>query len=192
MHDIETQRLRLLPANPALAQRYVEFFRINAEHLRPWSPAQSILTYDAGMQRAKLSDSAKRRAEGTHFEFAIVPGHDPEGALAGHITLSNVVRGVFQACYLGYQLSAQAQGNGYMSEAARAVIAFAFERLRLHRIMANYMPANERSARLVQRLGFTVEGSARAYLFLDGAWQDHVLTSLINPGFDWEETEKLS
>lgn len=192
MKVLETERLRLLPADPALAQRYVDFFRSNAEHLRPWSPAPSALSYDVAMQQVKLSDSAKRRAAGTHFEFAIVRRDDAGGALAGQITLSNVVRGVFQACYLGYQLSADAQGHGYMSEAARAVVAFAFDELRLHRVMANYMPANDRSARLLQRLGFTIEGTAREYLFLNGAWQDHVLTSRVNPHFVWEETEKLS
>jgi ribosomal-protein-alanine N-acetyltransferase len=49
--------------------------------------------------------------------------------------------------------------------------------------MANYIPCNERSARVLKRLGFEVEGYARDYLFLAGNWQDHVLTSLINPSW---------
>jgi ribosomal-protein-alanine N-acetyltransferase len=62
-----------------------------------------------------------------------------------------------------------------------------FERMRVHRIMANFRPENERSRRLLQRLGFVEEGFARDYLFIDGAWRDHVLTSLVNPAFrdDW-------
>jgi len=86
-----------------------------------------------------------------------------------------------QACYTGYALSESAQGKGYMTEAARAGIDFIFNRVRLHRIMANYMPNNARSAALLQQLGFSIEGSARNYLYLAGAWQDHVLTSLTNP-----------
>jgi ribosomal-protein-alanine N-acetyltransferase len=50
--------------------------------------------------------------------------------------------------------------------------------------MANYRPQNERSARLLERLGFTREGLAKDYLFIDGAWRDHVLTSLTNRHFD--------
>jgi ribosomal-protein-alanine N-acetyltransferase len=68
-----------------------------------------------------------------------------------------------------------------MFEALQALVRYAFEDLKLHRIMANYMPANERSGRLLRRIGFVVEGYARDYLHLDGAWRDHILTSLTNP-----------
>lgn len=47
--------------------------------------------------------------------------------------------------------------------------------------MANYMPANRRSAAVLDRLGFAIEGKAKAYLYLGGQWRDHVLTSLTNP-----------
>jgi ribosomal-protein-alanine N-acetyltransferase len=55
--------------------------------------------------------------------------------------------------------------------------------------MANYRPENYRSARLLQRLGFRREGLAADYLFIDGAWRDHILTALVNPRFDpaWVE-----
>jgi len=63
-------------------------------------------------------------------------------------------------------------------------IAHAFDVLRLHRIQANYVPDNVRSGRLLQRLGFRKEGFAADYLFINGAWRDHVLTALLNPRFD--------
>ena len=47
--------------------------------------------------------------------------------------------------------------------------------------MANYMPTNEASGKVLKRLGFTVEGYARDYLCLNGKWEDHILTSLTNP-----------
>ena len=49
--------------------------------------------------------------------------------------------------------------------------------------MANYMPDNLRSAALLKRLGFEVEGLAKNYLYINGQWRDHVLTSLTNA--DW-------
>jgi len=50
-------------------------------------------------------------------------------------------------------------------------------------VQANARPENARSLRLLDRLGFEREGYARQYLFIDGAWRDHVLTALRAP--DW-------
>ena len=74
-----------------------------------------------------------------------------------------------------------------MTEAGRLLIHYAFEELNLHRIMASYIPHNQRSANVLKRLGFEIEGTAREYLFINGKWQDHVMTSLINP--QWRRRE---
>ncbi len=115
------------------------------------------------------------------YNFAIFFRNGGADTIVGWVNLSNIVRGAFQACHLGYSLAANAQGNGIMTEALRALIPFAFDELQLHRIMANYMPHNIRSAAVLARLGFSIEGFAKDYLYIAGAWQDHVLTSLINP-----------
>jgi ribosomal-protein-alanine N-acetyltransferase len=44
--------------------------------------------------------------------------------------------------------------------------------------MANYMPINTRSAKLLNRLGFKIEGYAEKYLLINGQWEDHILTAL--------------
>ena len=98
----------------------------------------------------------------------------------GQCTFSGIARGPFQAAYLGYGLDHRAVGKGLMTEALQAAIRYCFDQLNLHRIMANYMPTNVRSADLLKRLGFVPEGYARDYLFLAGQWQDHILTSLTN------------
>lgn len=56
-----------------------------------------------------------------------------------------------------------------------------FEQIGLHRIMANHLPRNVRSERLLASLGFEKEGYARAYLKIAGVWEDHVLRALTNP-----------
>ena len=99
----------------------------------------------------------------------------------GSVSFTNVSRGALQGCWLGYSLDGREQGNGYMTEALRAAIPHAFRVLKLHRIMAGYMPRNRRSARVLRRLGFRVEGRARQYLLIAGRWEDHVLTSLVKP-----------
>ncbi|GJA95297.1 hypothetical protein KAM358_31290 [Aeromonas caviae] len=68
-----------------------------------------------------------------------------------------------------------------MQEVVAAGIDHLFRERGLHRIMASYMPANLRSGALLERLGFEQEGYARDYLMINGRWEDHVLTALINP-----------
>jgi len=68
-----------------------------------------------------------------------------------------------------------------MKQMCDHVIIYAFEELSLNRIMANYMPRNKRSAALFDTLGFACEGRAKNYLFINGKWEDHVLTSLLKP-----------
>ena len=70
-----------------------------------------------------------------------------------------------------------------MHEALRATNRYMFDELKLHRIAANYRPENIRSGKLLAKLGFRIEGFAKDYLYIDGAWRDHVLTSATNAGF---------
>ena len=112
--------------------------------------------------------------------------------LIGTATLSQIVRGPFQACYIGYGIAKAHEGHGLMHEALRAVLSYAFNDLALHRVMANHVPDNARSARLLARLGFQPEGLAKSYLFLNGGWRDHVLTSLLASDFSVEAERNKS
>jgi len=67
-----------------------------------------------------------------------------------------------------------------MYEALKEACGFMFKEQNLHRIMANYIPSNKRSEKLLNRLDFQNEGYAKEYLFINGVWEDHILTSLTN------------
>ena len=68
-----------------------------------------------------------------------------------------------------------------MTAVVKAGIDVMFTDYGLHRIQANYMPSNTRSASLLERCGFVREGLAKSYLQIAGRWEDHVLTALVNP-----------
>jgi ribosomal-protein-alanine N-acetyltransferase len=101
--------------------------------------------------------------------------------LIGDCNFTNIVRGPFQACHLGFSIASTFEGRGLMHEGLTAAIDYVFTSLRLHRIMANYRPENTRSESLLARLGFEKEGLARSFLKINGSWADHVLTSRLNP-----------
>jgi ribosomal-protein-alanine N-acetyltransferase len=179
---IHTARLTLFIAGPDDAARCVRFNRDNEAFLKPWEPPMTPRSFDpisVADVRARAVTDAK---VGAAFSFAIAArGGGDDMPILGWCTFSNVIRGIFQACFLGYKLDERSQRQGYMTEALSASIDYLFTVQRLHRIQANYMPHNQRSAAVLRRLGFTVEGTARKYLFIGGEWRDHVLTSLINP-----------
>jgi ribosomal-protein-alanine N-acetyltransferase len=104
--------------------------------------------------------------------------------MVARINLTQIARGPFQSAILGYAIDADHEGQGLMREAVSAVIAYAFGELKLHRLEANVRPENLRSLHLLERLGFERTGLAPRYLFIDGAWRDHVQHQRINPDFD--------
>lgn len=148
----------------------------NRDYLKPYEPrwAENCLTRDffARRLRRQANDWLGDRA----YSFLIFSREDD--ALIGGINLNHVCRGAAQHAQMGYWLAEEHQGLGYMSEAARLVIKYAFQTLKLKRINASCLPDNERSVGLLQRLGFEEEGFAKAYLQIDGQWQDHRLFGL--------------
>lgn len=177
-----TPRLRIELAQPGHAQLHAEHFARNAVHFQRWDPPRGDVTSVGHWQRqlAAAGDEFKR---GHSARWIALPLDDRQPLIA-RINYTQIVRGVFQSCMLGYAIDAGYEGQGLMAEALSATIAYMFGELKLHRIQANHRPENERSARLLARLGFVREGLAPGYLYIDGAWRDHVLNALINPRFD--------
>lgn len=113
-----------------------------------------------------------------------------DGVIAGSINLSQIFLGGFRNAYLGYYIGAQYAGQGYMSEAIRLMLQYAFEHLKLHRIEANIQPGNLASIALVKRVGFIREGYSRRYLKICGRWRDHERWAILAE--DWKSKSKRS
>lgn len=177
---LQTARTRIRLPEPSDAPKLLRFRVDNRAHLAPWEPLREDSYYTLEHCAQAIADG-QAAARLDHGYPLIVFSPDGEDVLAS-FSLSNVVRGPFQACLLGYSVSAGQQGLGLMHEALEAGLAWTFGELGLHRVMANYLPRNERSARLLERLGFEREGYAREYLRIAGRWEDHVLTAKIRTG----------
>lgn len=192
--EIATARLAVRLARPGMEAALARFLADNFEgHLDRWSPPATPAFFSEAFWRERLEVAVDEFQAGRSARFVLqarsagTPALD--APIVGTCNYTNIVRGPFLGCHLGYQIAREREGQGLMAEALRAANEFVFDTLRLHRIMANYRPENARSARLLERLGFAREGLARDYLFIDGAWRDHVLTALVNPRFDpaWVE-----
>ena len=152
---------------------WAELREKSREFLTPWEPTWPAddLTRQAFRQRIRRYAEDLRTDQA--YPFFLFRKED--GALIGGLALANIRRGVAQAGSLGYWMGAPFARRGYMTAAVRALVPAAFDMLRLHRVEAACIPSNTASTRLLEKCGFRREGYARAYLCINGQWQDHLL-----------------
>lgn len=149
-------------------------------YLQPWEPTWPEDDLTRAAFKRRLTIYSREMEAGNAWPFFIF--REPDRALVGAITLSNVRRGVAETGTLGYWIGRRFAGQGHATAAVRAMIAYAFDELRLHRIEAACVPANAASRRVLEKAGFDLEGRARAYLKINGAWADHLLFGCVDDG----------
>lgn len=126
----------------------------------------------------------QRRNPRTQFQLAIVDRES--GRLLGNCGIRKETASAIEA-ELGYELAPDAWGNGYATEAARAMVSFGFSDLGLHRISAQCIAENVASVRVLQRLGMKQEGRLREKEHFKGRWWDVLLFGLLAE--EWQTQE---
>lgn len=176
---LRTRRCILGLPKPTAADAVLDYYERNRLHLEPWEPDRPAAFYSTEFWHLHLRHNLEDHENGLSLRMIAVAQDAPD-RMIGSVNLANIVRGVFLSCHLGYSLDGGLVGHGLAGEAVGRLVEYAFEGLGLHRVQAAYIPENQRSARLLERLGFEKEGLAREYLFIAGAWRDHVLTARRN------------
>jgi ribosomal-protein-alanine N-acetyltransferase len=130
-----------------------------------WQSRNSVAEYHRSLSRLR---SAARL--GTMLPFAIVYGD----RLVGQLNVSNVVRGAFRSCSVGYWIDSSVAGRGITPTALALAIDHCLTEARLHRVEVNIRPENQASIRVVEKLGLRQEGYHERFLDIDGGWRDHL------------------
>lgn len=186
----ETERLVIRESAAVTAREIADFHRRNREFMKVYAPAREDAYYTEAFWQQELRDELAEEADGRSCRFYLYRKAEP-GMLCGYVALSNIVRRAFQSCFMGYQMDERWVDQGYMTEAVARVARIAFEELCLHRIEANIMPWNKRSLRVAEKCGFVGEGASRAYLRINGKWEDHVHMVLLNDAWTEHEPGRL-
>ena len=182
---LATERLIVRLAYERDNYRLADYYSANNEFLTPWEPIRDNSHFQPAGWSNRLHVMNEMHIQGSAFHFLLLDKEENE--VIGVANFSNVLRGAFNACYLGYSLAEKWQGQGLMQEALMQATRYMQKHQGMHRIMANYMPHNMRSGNLLARLGFEREGYAKQYLQINGEWRDHVLTALTD--MDWKEAK---
>ncbi|TYP73770.1 GNAT family N-acetyltransferase [Paenibacillus methanolicus] len=182
MH-MRTERLILREIEECDAEAVLDYVRRNRDFLESWEARRQEDYYTLDAQVELLRQDAARSARGEQVKAWLSPA-DETAKVVGSVTISNIVRGAFLSCHLGYRLDEAYANRGLMTEALQAMIRHAFDELGLHRIEANIMPRNAASLGVVRKLGFYEEGLALKYLFINGCWEDHLHMVLRNAAME--------
>jgi ribosomal-protein-alanine N-acetyltransferase len=179
---LQTDRLVLRTIDSSFAARCLDYVMRNREFVKAWNPAVDESFYTLAAQEARLQLDRELLAQDRSVRLWLFKREDRAfERIVGDLAFSNIVRGAFQSCHLGYKIDGAESSRGLMTEALARAISFAFVELKLHRIEANIMPRNARSIRVVEKLGFVNEGLSRKYLKIAGVWEDHLHYVLLNP-----------
>lgn len=170
-----TERLILKVLNGRGAAPVQDYYSRNRDFLKGWEPWRAPEFYTIECQQRDLQNQWTRIRKGELFKVWLFKKDNPAlDKVIGLVSLNNIIRGYSKSALIGYGLDQTEVNKGYMTEAARAVISFAFAELKLDKLEANIMPHNLASLKVAEKLGFVQEGALCKYLQINGSWQEHI------------------
>lgn len=174
MTTLRTARLTLRPFRDADAGALFALHS-DAEVLRYWdSPPWT----DPSRADGFLARSQQLAADGSGARLAI----DAAGSFIGWCSVTGWVP-EYRSARLTYCLTPSSWGRGYATEAADALLGWAFETLELNRVQAEADTRNVASARVLEKLGFQLEGTLREDCVVDGDVSDSWVYGLLRREF---------
>jgi len=173
---LETRDLCLRPSNATDAQGMFAMLS-DQESMKYWCD-KPIEDLDAAVE--VLNKDLESDAQGNSMCWAVTfPGED---RMIGKCILFRFDQANHRA-EIGYILNREYWRQGLMRQALEAVIDFAFDALKLHRIEADVDTENTGSIAILKKLGFKREGLFRERWFVYDEWQDSVMLGLLKQ--DW-------
>lgn len=173
--ELETERLRLrvprrrdlVPLDEAINETLPELVR-----WLPWAHAE----HSRSDARAYLRDARVARLRRVALELVIEDRAD--ATLLGVMSVHRI-DWVRRCAGIGYWVRRAAWGKQVATEAAAALVDYSLRKLELHRLEAHVAPRNPASQRVVEKIGFTREGIAREFEYIDGEYLDHIQYSIL-------------
>lgn len=158
------------------ASKLLELKLRNRDFFQPFEPIRDESHFTLEGQESEIRIATQGIANDQSYIFGIFIKELDE--LIGRIALTGISRGPFQNAHLGYFIDKKHNGKGYATAAVQMCVRNAFDKIGLHRVEAGVMPKNLPSIRVLEKSGFRLEGLAKDYLKINGAWEDHKLFAI--------------
>lgn len=167
------QDLALRMITPEDAEKVFALTDASREYLKEWLPWLDF-TRELADTKAYIEGCIKGHKANSSLSLVILFNNEIVG-IAGFNTInpSNKIGTI------GYWLSEGAQGHGIMTKTVKALLQYAFETLKLHKVEIRVAEANHKSRAIPERLGFMQEGTIRAAEWLYDHYVDHIIYGLL-------------
>jgi ribosomal-protein-alanine N-acetyltransferase len=170
--ELETERLRFRKIDLSDANE-IFLIRSNEDVMRFMDVSRHHSISDSEKLILTAEDSYKKE---TGMNWAII--EKLSNSFIGYIGFIRIFSEHCRA-EIGYVLKPEYWGKGYMFETINRVVRFGFDEMQLHSIEANVNPLNERSQKVLERVGFKKEAYFRENYLFDGKFLDSVIYSLL-------------
>lgn len=170
------KNIELKILTPNNAGELLSYYERNEAYLKGFEPKREESFFTLDGQKRLLNESYRQFINGSSLNLGIYK----KSKFIGKIQLSNIVMGVFKSAFVGYSIDKEEQGRGYMKEALRLLVDYAFEEIGLHRIEASTLTDNIKSQRVLLACGFKKLGINEEYLYINGKWCDHATFYKLN------------
>jgi [ribosomal protein S5]-alanine N-acetyltransferase len=168
--------VELVTLAPEHVDRLAALRVANAQDIRVSSARRTAAVFTVNDVARSLDHRIDEGAVDLH-PFVILKDH----VIVGDLNLSQIVRGPEESANVGVLVDRVVRGQGIASTAIALACRLAFGQLALHRLQAGIQPTNVGSQKAFLRNGFEQIGLAKGYLFVDGAWRDHLLFQKLTP-----------
>jgi RimJ/RimL family protein N-acetyltransferase len=167
LQAIETARLNVRPFQPDDWQAVFDY--MSSPVVTTWLPEGSLTAEET---RAFVAENTIDEPKA--LAVWLKRGHGPIGHMLFHPWFAH------RTYEIGWVFAEPYQGQGYATEAARALLTHGFETLGLHRVIATCQPENIASWRVMEKLGMRREGHFRRCIYRgEDRWWDEYFYALL-------------
>ena len=179
--ELKTSRLTLRKMLVAdTADMYDYACRQDVTKYLTWNPHP-----DRAYTKEYLQYLGSRYAVGMFYDWAVI--YEPDHKMVGTCGFTSF-NCSSDSAEVGYVINPDYWGKGIASEALLRVLQFGFEELKLHRIEAKFIEENNRSRRVMEKVGMTFEGVCREGMLIKGKYVNVGICSILRS--EWEALQK--
>jgi ribosomal-protein-alanine N-acetyltransferase len=145
--------------------------------IKRWDPTSASTwtqRHSPAAWREHFSAMSAAARRGRALPFAVLV----QGTFAGQVTIAGIEGAPVHSGWVGYWIGSRFTNAGVATIAVSLAVAHALGPGMLHRVDATVAPDNLASRRVLEHLGFRLEGLLQRYLDINGAWRDHQLWAL--------------